>query len=81
MTPCLSSVGKVRVDYLLREQDFGLFTEIYDHAERKQKFPDEFEKWARLRSNSGKFYARPPDGEKPRRCGAADAAVSANNYA
>lgn len=57
------SLDKVREDYLLREQDFGLFTEIYDHAERKQKFPDEFEKWARLRSNSGKFYARPPDGE------------------
>jgi 2,3-bisphosphoglycerate-dependent phosphoglycerate mutase len=56
-------VGAVREDYLLREQDFGLFTEIYDHAEQKQKFPDEFEKWARLRSNSGKFYARPPDGE------------------
>ena len=56
-------IGKVREDYLLREQDFGLFTEIYDHAERKQKFPAEFEKWARLRSNSGKFYARPPDGE------------------
>ena len=56
-------VGYVREDYLLREQDFGLFTEIYDHAEQKQKFPDEFEKWARLRSNSGKFYARPPDGE------------------
>ncbi|QFY64049.1 phosphoglycerate mutase family protein (plasmid) [Rhizobium grahamii] len=56
-------VGDVREDYLLREQDFGLFTEIYDHAERKQKFPDEFEKWARLRNNSGKFYARPPDGE------------------
>jgi 2,3-bisphosphoglycerate-dependent phosphoglycerate mutase len=56
-------VRSVREDYLLREQDFGLFTEIYDHAERRQKFPDEFEKWARLRSNSGKFYARPPDGE------------------
>ncbi|ANL34540.1 MULTISPECIES: histidine phosphatase family protein [Rhizobium] len=56
-------VGDVREDYLLREQDFGLFTEIYDQAERKQKFPEEFEKWARLRSNSGKFYARPPDGE------------------
>jgi len=56
-------VGEVREDYLLREQDFGLFTEIYDRAEQKQKFPDEFEKWARLRSNSGKFYARPPDGE------------------
>ncbi|KQV28511.1 phosphoglycerate mutase [Rhizobium sp. Root1203] len=56
-------VGDVREDYLLREQDFGLFTEIYDHAERKHKFPDEFEKWARLRSSSGKFYARPPDGE------------------
>ncbi len=56
-------VGEVREDYLLREQDFGLFTEIYDHAERRQKFPDEFEKWARMRSNSGKFYARPPDGE------------------
>ena len=56
-------IGKVREDYLLREQDFGLFTEIYDHAERRQKFPDEFEKWARLRNNSGKFYARPPDGE------------------
>ncbi|MBY4606750.1 histidine phosphatase family protein [Rhizobium sp. 9T] len=58
-----SVVGDIREDYLLREQDFGLFTEIYDHAERKQKFPEEFEKWARLRSNSGKFYARPPDGE------------------
>jgi 2,3-bisphosphoglycerate-dependent phosphoglycerate mutase len=56
-------IGKVREDYLLREQDFGLFTEIYDHAEQRQKFPDEFEKWARLRNNSGKFYARPPDGE------------------
>ncbi|MDP9807989.1 2,3-bisphosphoglycerate-dependent phosphoglycerate mutase [Rhizobium tibeticum] len=56
-------VASVREDYLLREQDFGLFTDIYDHAERKQKFPDEFQKWARLRSNSGKFYARPPDGE------------------
>ncbi|WP_028745155.1 histidine phosphatase family protein [Rhizobium mesoamericanum] len=56
-------VGDVREDYLLREQDFGLFTEIYDHAERRQKFPDEFEKWARMRNNSGKFYARPPDGE------------------
>jgi 2,3-bisphosphoglycerate-dependent phosphoglycerate mutase len=59
----VESIGNIREDYLLREQDFGLFTEIYDHAERKQKFPDEFEKWARLRSNSGKFYARPPDGE------------------
>lgn len=57
------SVGAVHEDYLLREQDFGLFTEIYDQAEQKQKFPDEFEKWARLRNNSGKFYARPPDGE------------------
>ncbi|PZM17172.1 histidine phosphatase family protein [Rhizobium tubonense] len=56
-------VGDISEDYLLREQDFGLFTEIYDHAEQKQKFPDEFEKWARLRSDSGKFYARPPDGE------------------
>ncbi|MBN8951012.1 MULTISPECIES: phosphoglycerate mutase family protein [unclassified Rhizobium] len=56
-------IEDVREDYLLREQDFGLFTEIYDHAEQKRKFPDEFEKWARLRNNNGKFYARPPDGE------------------
>ncbi len=56
-------ISGVREDYLLREQDFGLFTEIYDHAERRHKFPDEFEKWARLRNSSGKFYARPPDGE------------------
>lgn len=56
-------VGDINEDYLLREQDFGLFTEIYDRAEQKLKFPDEFEKWARLRNNSGKFYARPPDGE------------------
>jgi len=56
-------VADVREDYLLREQDFGLFTEIYDHAEQKRKFPEEFEKWARLRNNDGKFYARPPDGE------------------
>ena len=56
-------VGEVREDFLLREQDFGLFTEIYDRAEQRAKFPEEFEKWARLRSNSGKFYARPPDGE------------------
>lgn len=56
-------VGDIKEDYLLREQDFGLFTEIYDHAEQKQKFPDEFEKWARLRNSGGKFYARPPDGE------------------
>lgn len=56
-------IGEVREDYLLREQDFGLFTEIYDHAQQKRKFPDEFEKWARLRNSNGKFYARPPDGE------------------
>ncbi|MDE1993105.1 MAG: phosphoglycerate mutase family protein [Rhizobiaceae bacterium] len=56
-------VGDVREDYLLREQDFGLFTEIYDHVEQKKKFPEEFEKWARMRNNNGKFYARPPDGE------------------
>lgn len=56
-------IGHVREDYLLREQDFGLFTEIYDRAEQRAKFPEEFDKWARLRSNSGKFYARPPDGE------------------
>jgi 2,3-bisphosphoglycerate-dependent phosphoglycerate mutase len=56
-------IADVREDYLLREQDFGLFTEIYDRAEQKRKFPEEFERWARLRSNSGKFYARPPDGE------------------
>ncbi|NLR95564.1 phosphoglycerate mutase family protein [Rhizobium sp. P38BS-XIX] len=56
-------IDDVREDYLLREQDFGLFTEIYDHAEQRRKFPDEFEKWARLRNNNGKFYARPPDGE------------------
>jgi len=56
-------VGGIHEDYLLREQDFGLFTEIYDQAEQKLKFPDEFEKWARLRNGGGKFYARPPDGE------------------
>lgn len=56
-------IGQVREDYLLREQDFGLFTEIYDDAEQKQKFPDEFEEWARLRNNNGKIYARPPDSE------------------
>jgi 2,3-bisphosphoglycerate-dependent phosphoglycerate mutase len=58
-----SAIGGVHEDYLLREQDFGLFTEIYDRAEQRRKFPEEFEKWARLRNNSGKFYARPPDGE------------------
>lgn len=56
-------IGCVREDYLLREQDFGMFTEIYDRDEQRQKFPDAFERWARLRNNSGKFYARPPDGE------------------
>ncbi|MDL2403710.1 phosphoglycerate mutase family protein [Rhizobium mayense] len=56
-------IADVREDYLLREQDFGLFTEIYDRAEQKRKFPEEFEKWARLRNSNGKFYARPPDGE------------------
>lgn len=58
-----AAVADIREDYLLREQDFGLFTEIYDHAEQKRKFPEEFEKWARLRNSNGKFYARPPDGE------------------
>jgi len=57
------SVGAIHEDYLLREQDFGLFTEIYDQAEQKAKFPEEFEKWARMRNSNGKFYARPPDGE------------------
>jgi 2,3-bisphosphoglycerate-dependent phosphoglycerate mutase len=57
------AIGDVHEDYLLREQDFGLFTDIYDRAEQRRKFPEEFDKWARLRNNSGKFYARPPDGE------------------
>lgn len=50
-------------DLISREQDFGLFTEIYDKAEQRRKFAEEFDKWARLCKNGGKFYARPPDGE------------------
>ena len=30
-----SFIGEIREDYLLREQDFGLFTEIYDHARNR----------------------------------------------
>jgi len=56
-------VGSVREDYLLREQDFGLFSDIFDRKEQEEKFPEESAKYTKCRDLNGKFYARPPMGE------------------
>lgn len=54
----------VREDYLLREQDFGLFSDIHDEEEQRKLYPVEFEKWDRMRNQThGKVYARAPGGE------------------
>lgn len=59
----LEHIETAREDYLLREQDFGLFSDIPDEKTQKKKFPEEFKKYAATRKHSGKFYARPPMGE------------------
>jgi len=56
-------VESVREDYLLREQDFGLFSDTPDREEQQKKFPDEYAKFSACMSKAGKFYARPPMGE------------------
>lgn len=56
-------VETAREDFLLREQNFGIFSDIPDEREQKKKFPHEFAKYARCREKSGKFYAQPPMGE------------------
>lgn len=56
-------VESVREDFLLREQDFGLFSDIFDRKEQEEKFPEESAKYNRCRELNGKFYARPPMGE------------------
>jgi len=56
-------VESVREDYALREQDFGLFSDIPDEKTQREKFPEEFAKYTRCRELNGKFFARPPMGE------------------
>lgn len=56
-------VDSVRENYLLREQDFGLFSDIVDRKEQEEKFPEESKKYTTCRKLNGKFYARPPMGE------------------
>lgn len=59
----MDRVESMREDYLLREQDFGLFSDIFDRKEQEEKFPEESKKYTRSRELNGKFYARPPMGE------------------
>jgi len=56
-------IESVREDYLLREQDFGLFSDITSKEEQARLFPIESTKYERCREKQGKCYARPPGGE------------------
>ena len=56
---------QVYEDILLAEQEFGLFDAIAEE-DRQKLFPNEFEYYNRLRTKSGKFYARCPMGESPK---------------
>lgn len=56
-------IEKAYEDERLREQDFGIFSDIVDDAEKRRLFPAEFEKYDVLRKSKGKVYARPPMGE------------------
>ena len=64
----IKGFGKKRTDgvfedFLLGEQDFGIFSDIPDEKEQERLFPAEFKKVAACREKMGKFYARPPMGE------------------
>lgn len=64
----IEGLGKKRVkssweDFMLREQNFGLFSHITDTAEQKLKFPEEYKKYEAEKALAGKFYAVPPMGE------------------
>ncbi len=56
-------IHSIYEDERLREQDFGLFSDIYDRAEQKRLFPEEYAKYQRCREQQGIVYARPPMGE------------------
>lgn len=56
-------IESVREEFLLREQEFGVFSDIPNEKIQKKKFPAEFKKYAACQKSSGKFYARPPLGE------------------
>lgn len=56
-------VRDVREDYLLIEQNFGLFSHIVDKAERARLYPAENAMYEMMRAAQGKFYAVPPLGE------------------
>ncbi len=56
-------IEAVRENHILREQNFGIFSDIPNEEDQKKKFPEEFKKYQRCRDTNGKFYAVPPDGE------------------
>lgn len=54
-----------REDSLLRERDYGIFSLLGDNESRKKLFPVQYSFFEQLIQQSGKFYARPPQGESP----------------
>lgn len=56
-------VRDMREDYLLIEQNFGIFSHITDPAERATLYPREHAMYEMNRAAQGKFYAVPPLGE------------------
>lgn len=56
-------VERVFEDERLREQEFGLFSDIHDPKEQAAKFPEEYAKYKRMKDANGRAYARFPHGE------------------
>lgn len=58
-------IESVCEDYLLREQEFGLFSEYPDREMQEKLFPEECARYYTDWEKKGKFYASPPEGESP----------------
>ncbi len=56
-------VAKLREDYALVEQDFGLFNNHPTKEEREKAYPEEFKRFRLSIEQKGKFYAKTPNGE------------------
>ena len=57
-------IDDIREDITLIEQQFGLFHAV-PYEDWGKLYPDHFAEYRRQLANTGKFYARPADGESP----------------
>ncbi len=58
-----SKVKDVKESFLLKEQDWGMFNNIWDFKDQERLFPLEKERFDKQRKHDGAFYAKPPSGE------------------